>query len=90
MPIQIQIHPIYRVYTDRQTSVFVDGTSVIDCLRKLVTQFPLLQKELFDKDGTLSQIPVIFRNNKVVKENSLNEPVSPTDIIRVDLFLSGG
>lgn len=89
MSIKINIHwHVWQELTNGQATIEVSGDTLGQCLRHLVKQFPGIEKEIFDKDGRLSDYPCIFVNGKFTEE--LAEPVKDGDEIDMIAPIGGG
>jgi molybdopterin synthase sulfur carrier subunit len=67
----------------------VHGDTVGDCLKRLTERFPLLEKELFDKQGKLSPYIDIYVDGKSIYSEGLTRPVKDGDELSI-LFIVGG
>jgi molybdopterin converting factor small subunit len=67
----------------------VQGGTVGDCLKKLTERFPLLEKELFDKQGKLSPYIDIHVDGQSVYSEGLAKPVEDGSGLSI-LFIVGG
>jgi len=88
--IKVHIHRTHRQFTNGLDIIEVEGNKVGDCLRNLVTQFPNVEKEVFDKKGNLLNIIEIYVNLESAYPNELAKPVKDGDDIHVTLMLAGG
>ena len=90
MGIKVHIHKTQRQFTNGLDIIEVEGTTVGDCLKNLVSQFPNIEKEIFDKKGKLRNIIEIYVNLESAYPNELAKPVKDGDDIHVTLMLAGG
>ena len=67
----------------------VQGDTVGDCLKKLTERFPLLGKELFDKQGKLSPHIDIYIDGQSIYLEGLAKPVKDGSELSI-LFIVGG
>ena len=67
----------------------VQGSNVGDCLKRLTERFPLLEKELFDKQGKLSPHIDIYVDGQSVYSEGLAKPVKDGSELSI-LFIVGG
>ena len=67
----------------------VQGNTVGDCLKRLVEQFPRLEKELFDEQGRLAPHVDIYANGQSIHAEGLARPVKDNDELSI-LFIIGG
>lgn len=90
MSIKVHIHKTHRQFTNGLDIIEVEGNTVGDCLKNLVSQFPKVEKEVFDKKGNLRNIIEIYVNLESAYPNELAKPVKDGDDIHVTLMLAGG
>ena len=90
MGIKVHIHKTQRQFTNGLDIIEVEGNTVGDCLKNLVSQFPTIEKEVFDKKGNLRNIIEIYVNLESAYPNELAKPVKDGDDIHVTLMLAGG
>ena len=90
MSIKVHIHKTHRQFTNGLDIIKVEGNTVGDCLKNLVSQFPNVEKEVFDKKGNLRTIIEIYVNLESAYPNELAKPVKDGDDIHVTLMLAGG
>ena len=88
MGVRIKITPILRQYTGNRETIEVEGTTVLDCLKSLVSQYPDTENWLFSK----SNAPMIclFLNKEMVLLENLNKKVSEGDVIDLCPVIGGG
>jgi molybdopterin converting factor small subunit len=67
----------------------VQGDTVGDCLKRLTERFPLLEKELFEKQGKLSPYIDIYVDGQSVYSEGLTKPVKDGSELSI-LFIVGG
>ena len=68
----------------------VKGDTVDHCLKRLVEQFPLLEKELFDEKGRLAPHVDIYVNGRSIHAEGLNKTVKDGDELSILFVISGG
>lgn len=90
MSVKINIHPLFSRFTNGQTVVEVNGSTVGQCLEQLVAQFPQLRKRLFEKDGAVSRIIDIYVNGESAYPDELTTRVKDGDEIHIGVIISGG
>jgi molybdopterin converting factor small subunit len=88
--IKVHIHKTHRQFTNGLDIIEVEGNTVGNCLKNLVSQFPNVGKEIFDKKGNLRNIIEIYVNLESAYPNELAKPVKDGDDIHVTLMLAGG
>jgi molybdopterin converting factor small subunit len=89
LSIEISLHKTHRRYTDGKEIIEVQGKTVGECLRDLVTKYPALEKEVF-KNGKLNAVMEIYLNEASAFPNELVKPVKEGDKITLVYMLSGG
>ncbi len=90
MSIKVHIHKTHRQFTNGLDIIEVEGNTVGDCLKNLVSKFPNVEKEVLDKKGNLRNIIEIYVNLESAYPNELAKPVKDGDDIHVTLMLAGG
>jgi molybdopterin converting factor small subunit len=88
--IKVHIHKTHRQFTNGLDIIELEGNTVGDCLKNLVSQFPNMEKEVFDKKGKLRNIIEIYVNLESAYPNELAKSVKDGDDIHVTLMLAGG
>ena len=83
-------YPHLQQFTNNQETVGVDGDTVGECLRHLVSQFPGLKTGIFDKDGQLLNYVYFFINGKGTYPTDLTHPLKDGDELTFALLLAGG
>jgi molybdopterin converting factor small subunit len=83
-------HFLQYLITDDVKIADVNGTTVGECLRHLVEQFPIIEKELFDKDGKLHFYIDIYVNGKSAYPEKLSKPVEDGDELHIIIIIEGG
>lgn len=90
MSIRISINEVLRSHTHGLDVVEVTGSTVVECLRHLVKQFPNIEERLFDKDGNLLSYIEIYVNEESVHSEGLLKPITEGDKISIALMIAGG
>ncbi len=90
MSVKINIHPFLSQHTDNQDVVEVNGATVGQCLKELVTRFPALKQWLFEKNGKLNRLVEIYVNNETSYPEELAKPVKDGDEIHILIIIAGG
>lgn len=68
----------------------VSGNTVGECLRDLVSQYPEIEKEIFDKKGNLLSVLEIYLNGVSAYPDELKKAVKDGDGIHLLTMLAGG
>ena len=90
MSVKINIHPFLSQHTDNQDVVEVNGNTVGQCLKELVTRYPDLKPWLFEKNGKLNRLVEIYVNNATSYPEELAKPVKDGDEIHILIIIAGG
>ncbi len=91
MSSQIKIPSPLRRFTENQSSVSVDGTTVSEVLENIFNQYPEIRNQLLDKNGSIRNFVNIYVNGIDVREQSnLESPVPPGADIRIIPAIAGG
>ncbi len=78
MAVKIIIPTALRQYTDNQSTVNVEASTVGEALQQLTSQHQPISNQLFDSDGKLRSFVNLYRNDDDVRylqglETSINE-----------------
>lgn len=90
MGIKVHTSPLLSQYTNNQRIVEVNGSTVGECLKNLVEQFPGLEKVLFNEHGKLLSYLGIYVNEESTYPEELIKPVKDGDELSITLMISGG
>jgi sulfur-carrier protein len=90
MSVKINIHPFLSQHTNNQDVVEVNGSTVGQCLERLVARFPGLRPWLFEKDGKLNRLVEIYVNMESSYPEELAKPVKDGDELHIIVIISGG
>ena len=90
MSIKVYIHRNLRHLTHDQATADVTGTTVGECLRDLVKQYPGIEPQLFNKKGTLLNHVDIYVNLKSSYPEELVKKVKDGDELTITLMIAGG
>ncbi|MBC7347910.1 MAG: MoaD/ThiS family protein [Clostridia bacterium] len=90
MSVKIRMHPFFQHLVDGQETIEVEGKNVGQCLTSLVSRFPGLKAELFDKRGQLRSYIEIYLNNESTYPEELNHRVADGDELSIVVMAVGG
>jgi len=90
MSVNVEISPIFGMYTDNVLNMKVEGKTVRECLHDLVRQFPKLKKLLLDKDGNLMHSYDFYVNEANVYPRDMSRPLNSGDKLNVVYIIHGG
>ena len=85
---KVRIPTPLRSYTDQQTVVEADGTTVAELLHDLDERHPGIRFRMVDEQGRLRQHMKVFVNADSVRD--LTTPITDADAITIMQALSGG
>jgi molybdopterin synthase sulfur carrier subunit len=88
--VKVHLHLTLRRFTNDQEIIEVDGTTVGECLKKVVKQYPAMESSIFAKNGKLSNVVEIYLNLQSAYPNELAKQVKDGDDIHVTMMLAGG
>lgn len=90
MSIKVNIPHLLQHLTDGRRIVEVNGSTVGECLKHLVEQFPLIQEALFDEHGKLNSYLDIYVNEESTYPEDLAKPVRFGDELDIIFMIDGG
>ena len=90
MSIEANISPIFSRYTNNQQTAEVNGSTVGECLKHLVKQFPDLKRVLFGKRGRLNSYIDVYVNGESAYPEELAKPVKDGDKLHILMLIAGG
>ena len=80
-----------RAYTSGKSEVTVGGSSVIDALTDLTTQFPAIKPHLFNEGGDLRPFVNLFVGENNIKDlQGVNTPIKEGDKLMLIPSIAGG
>ena len=89
MSVKVHLYSNLQIYTNNQPVVEVEGANVGQCLDNLITQYPKLNKVLFDKSKLRSNVYISLNLNSI-KSEPLEIPIKETDNLYIILIVAGG
>ena len=90
MTIKINIRPGIQHLVNDQDLVQVDGSTVGECLKHLIKQYPNIEGELFGKDGRVLDYIDIYVNGESSYPQELAKPVKDGDELYILRIIGGG
>ena len=90
MSIRINIHPSLYHLTDNQDVVVVNGTTVGQCLERLIEMFPDMGGALFDNTGALLNYVDVYVNMESAFPEQLGRRVKDGDELHLMPVILGG
>ena len=86
-----KIPPVLRASTGGEKEVPVEGESVGDALRSLVSAHPETQSQLFGEDGSLNRYVNVYLNDEDVRVlDGLDTVVAESDTLVILPAMAGG
>ena len=89
MSIKIKLGLDLRRLINHAEVVEVNGSTVGECLKQLVEQFPSLEDRLFSKRGLLLYVNIYVNGENAYPENQA-KPVRDGDEIHITSVIGGG
>ena len=88
----IHIPTPLRNFTDGKASVPADGATVHEALESLVTTFPAMRGNLFDKEGKLRSFVNLYLNDEDIRYLPAKEATAtkPEDELTIIPSIAGG
>lgn len=90
MSIKINIHPSLQHAAGEQEVVEVNGSTVGQCLDRLVAEYPGLEEFIFEGKGKLSKYIDIFINEESAYPEELKKTVKDGDQLFLLMQIAGG
>jgi molybdopterin converting factor small subunit len=90
MSIKIDVPSYLQPFTNNRAVVEVHGSTVDECLKHLVKQFPDVGKMLFDKDDKLFGNLGIYVNGADAYPETLAKAVNDGDELHIPHIIAGG
>ncbi len=90
MSARINIPSYLQPYSDENEVIEVNGNTINECLRHLVTQFPDMKKMVFQKDGGLLDYVSIYTDGDFRYADELAQSVKDGDELHLLYILGGG
>lgn len=91
MGVKVIIPTPLRQYAGKNDSVVVDGQTVDEVMRNLMSRYGDLQKHLYNEHGKLRSFVNIYRNDEDIRYLQREAtPVSETDVLSIVPSIAGG
>jgi hypothetical protein len=88
MSIKTTLHPFLN--DGKEVQLEVNGNTVGECIKSILTQYPAMEKKMFDKNGKLKGYVEVLVNGQGIGANELAYAVKGGDTMAIPVFLSGG
>jgi sulfur-carrier protein len=91
MGVKVIIPTPLRQYAEKNDSVVVEGQTVDEILRNLMTRYGDLRKHLYTEDGKLRSFVNIYRNDEDIRYLERGQtPVTEADVVSIVPSIAGG
>ena len=91
MVIEVRVPALLRSCTNDKTRFNLEAATVADAMTRLVQEYPLLRRHLYDEAGDLRQHVLLFYNDDNIKWlERLDLPLKAGDRLSVVQAVSGG
>jgi hypothetical protein len=88
MKVKINLDPGFSEYTDNCKEVFVEGTTIRECLENFIVRFPIFRTLLFNSDNFLAAL--VICNGEVIVNRKLDIPLANAREISLRPMFAGG
>ena len=91
MSVKLKLCDAYKpVLPGRPEFVEVNGETVNECFKDLITKYPDLEKYIYDRPGDMCETLLIFHNGLSISHDELDRPVKDGDEIFPLMIIGGG
>ena len=90
MSVAIHLHKTHRRFANNEPVVHVEGTTVGECLRNLITHYPGMETSVFDAKGGLRNTVEIYVNLESAYPDEMMKQIADGDEIYITVTLAGG
>ena len=91
MSVDVRVPTVLRSQTGGQATVEVDGSTIGEVLKDLVTKFPGVESQVFNADGSLHRFVNVYVNDDDVRYlSALETPVKEGDEVSILPAVAGG
>jgi molybdopterin converting factor small subunit len=91
MGVKVVIPTPLRQYAGKNDTVVVDGKTVDEIMRNLMSRYGELLKHLYTDDGKLRSFVNIYRNDEDIRYLEREKtPVKETDVLSIVPSIAGG
>ena len=91
MPVDVRLPIVLRSQAGGQSTVTVKGSTIGDVLRELVAEYPGMQGQLLNEDGSLHRFVNVYVNDDDVRYlSALDTPVTEGDEVSLLPAVAGG
>ena len=91
MGVKVVIPTPLRQYAGKNDTVVVEGNTVDEIMRNLISRYGELQKHLYTEDGRLRSFVNIYRNDEDIRYLEREKtPVKESDVLSIVPSIAGG
>ncbi len=91
MSISVRIPTPLRQYTNGQSTVSVEGSTVNEAIQSLVTSYPNIKSKLLEESGAVRRYVRLFANSRDIREQQdMETAVREGDEISIVPAIAGG
>ncbi|HUY07014.1 MAG TPA: ubiquitin-like small modifier protein 1 [Acidimicrobiales bacterium] len=91
MPVEVRLPTLLRPAANGSVSVIVDGETIGEVLKALVSEYPGLSGQVLTEDGTLHRFVNVYLNDDDVRYlDRLETKVGSGDVISILPAVAGG
>jgi len=91
MSVKLKLCDSYRpVISGRPDFVEVNGTTISECFKDLITKYPHIERYIYDSPGEMCKSLMIFHNGLSISQDALDRPVKDGDEIFPLMIIGGG
>ena len=91
MSVEVRLPTLLRPAAEGAASVSLDGSTVGDVLRALVSSYPSLTGQVLTEDGSLHKFVNVYLNDDDVRYlDKLETKVTDTDVLSILPAVAGG
>ena len=87
---QVGVPLPYRIPTQGQGRIRVDGHTVRECIEAVEARYPGFQELILDANGELDRLVLVFVNGRELGRDALDTPVSGDDSVEIRAVVAGG
>ncbi len=91
MPVEVRLPTVLRSQAGGRSTVSVEGSTVGEVLRSLISQHPGMGEQVLNPDGTLHRFVNVYVNDDDVRYlSALDTPVKEGDEVSILPAVAGG
>jgi molybdopterin converting factor small subunit len=88
--VKVIIPPPYQGPTQGEAEIWVEGTTIQECLNAVAARFPGFGELIYNTDGQLPHFVRVFVNGTLIDADVLGAQVAMDDEISVLAAIAGG